>query len=391
MARIGFLTVAVPPLVSGMSTWMDRVIRSLATAHQVCLYAITHAPHEFPGGDLPYPSKVIYAPLAERAWAGETVAKAVRWLRLLPALEYRAPELVTLDLVVTDATPGVVNAGYRLRRTGQPRWLVLMGGDTFAETRGQRLAHIRHTLLAQRLARADAILVDGEDLRDTLVARGINCMRVRVVPHGIDTRRFAPDAPPEPLHAWLAEHALSLRSRLVVVHGRLAPENGTDDLPAILEHAVDTTVLVIGPGKVPETFRAGLAGRSVEVCATGCVALDVLVAALVSADVGLYPVRRAAGISRAVLEAMACGKPVVTTDTGAMRSVIHDGQNGRLVPAGNLAQLSQAVQDLLADPSARATLGQAARKTVEQRFNADRVDEQYRQVVENLLGDPTPG
>lgn len=87
-------------------------------------------------------------------------------------------------------------------------------------------------------------------------------------------------------------------------------------------------------------------------------ALDVLV--LASANEG-FPL--------VTLEAMAHGVPVVATDLGALREQIVHGENGFLVPPGDVAALANSVAALLLDPARASQMGQRARRLVEQRFD----------------------
>ena len=70
------------------------------------------------------------------------------------------------------------------------------------------------------------------------------------------------------------------------------------------------------------------------------------------------------GISNVVLEAMACGLPVVTTDAGGMREVVHDGVEGLVVPKRNPEAIADAIGRLCSDPELRSRMGAAGRASV---------------------------
>jgi glycosyltransferase involved in cell wall biosynthesis len=70
-----------------------------------------------------------------------------------------------------------------------------------------------------------------------------------------------------------------------------------------------------------------------------------------------------------VLEAMAAGLPVVSTDVGGVHEVVVDGETGRLVPPGDAAALAAALAAVSGDASLRARYGQAGRARVEERFS----------------------
>lgn len=79
------------------------------------------------------------------------------------------------------------------------------------------------------------------------------------------------------------------------------------------------------------------------------------------------------GMSNALLEAMAAGRPVVATAVGGTPEVVTDGETGLLVPAAEPARLADAIAALLADPARARRVGEAARARVERDFSASRM------------------
>jgi glycosyltransferase involved in cell wall biosynthesis len=85
------------------------------------------------------------------------------------------------------------------------------------------------------------------------------------------------------------------------------------------------------------------------------------------------------------VEAMACGKPVVSTRPGGPSETVAHGETGYLVEAGDAAGLARHVIDLLRDPALRQRMGAAGRVRVEQRFSAQAMADAYLGKVEPLL------
>ncbi len=91
------------------------------------------------------------------------------------------------------------------------------------------------------------------------------------------------------------------------------------------------------------------------------------------------------GLPATILEAMACGKPVVATAVSGHLDVINNGANGLLVPPNNPQALAESLLKLLQDDSLRHTLGQAARDTIEERFTWGAVAERTFQCYEKAI------
>jgi glycosyltransferase involved in cell wall biosynthesis len=86
-----------------------------------------------------------------------------------------------------------------------------------------------------------------------------------------------------------------------------------------------------------------------------------------------------------VLEAMACGIPVVQPDAAAFPEIVTETGSGRCVPPGDPAALARAWQALLADPAARARMGHAGRSSVEQLFSARTMAERFGHIAARFV------
>lgn len=86
------------------------------------------------------------------------------------------------------------------------------------------------------------------------------------------------------------------------------------------------------------------------------------------ADVVCLPSYRE-GLPKALIEAAACGCPIVTTDVPGCREVVRDEENGIIVPAGNVVDLARAIKRLVLDPQVRRTMGEKGRAIAEKEFS----------------------
>lgn len=195
--------------------------------------------------------------------------------------------------------------------------------------------------------------------------------RSRVIVNGIDPGRARAATP-------LARAAVGLEPGAAVLGtvARFDPIKALDVLlRAFARLGGAARLLMVGDGPEAPRLRAlarelGVDGRVVFTGARPDAArylpiMDVYVSA-----------SRREGLPLAVLEAMACGRPVVATRVPGHEDVVEDGRTGVLVPADDPAALATAVAALLADAPRRAALGAAGRLRVDDRFTRARmVDE----------------
>jgi rhamnosyl/mannosyltransferase len=244
--------------------------------------------------------------------------------------------------------------------------------------------------LRRALRRADRIVVSSPPLRERLaIAEGLGDRTV-VVPFGIGTERLRPTA-----DTTARAEAIRARYRgpLVLFVGRLVPYKGVD----VLLHALPPsagTLLVVGDGPLAaslrETVRAlGLGDR---VAFVGHVDDAELAALYHACDVLVLPStgpNEAFGLVQ--LEAMACGKPVVSTDLpSGVPWVNQHRQTGLVVPPGDAGALRAALDALLGDEALRHELGAAGRRRVEREFTRDVMAARMAALYRTLTPDEPP-
>lgn len=96
------------------------------------------------------------------------------------------------------------------------------------------------------------------------------------------------------------------------------------------------------------------------------------------------PTKYGEGLPRILIEANACGRPVITTDIAGCNEFITEGVNGFLVHPGRIDELAGAIERLL-DPDLRRKMGQAGRKRVEMSYSKEHIISQYRSVYQKMV------
>jgi glycosyltransferase involved in cell wall biosynthesis len=166
---------------------------------------------------------------------------------------------------------------------------------------------------------------------------------------------------------------LGFASRLVEQKGLV---HLLDALPAVRAAHPDVLLLVAGEGDQREMLESEVRDRGlVDVVRFLGVRLDIP-SLLKVFDLHVLP-SLWEGLPMIILESMAAGCPTVATSVGGVPTALQDGHTGRLVPPRDPHALAGAINDLLGDEARRRTLGEAARRTFDQRFTADIMARRY--------------
>ena len=241
------------------------------------------------------------------------------------------------------------------------RWL---GVPVTITLRGTEVRHARDPALAGglRAALQDAsrVFAVSDSLRRVALGLGMAPDRVRVVGNGVDLSRFQP----MPRDEARRQLGLPADAKVLVTVGALVERKGfhrvIELLPALRERHPGLTYLVVGganpEGDFSEQLRQQVQtlGLTEAVRFLGPLAPEALRVPLSAADLFVLPTRNE-GWANVLLEAMACGLPVVASDVGGNAEVVSLSVLGTVVPFGDAAALQGAVDAALRtswDPAA---------------------------------------
>ena len=208
------------------------------------------------------------------------------------------------------------------------------------------------------------IVVQNPEDRAALAALGIDVRRITVIRgSGVDINRFVPL--PEPGGSTVT---VALVSRMLRDKGVLEAAAAIRRLRA---RGLPIELLLAGPSDpdnanslTAETLRGLAAEPGIEWL--GPVA-DVRTVWR-RAAIGVLPSSYGEGVPKTLLEAAACGRPLVAADVPGCREVVRAGETGILVPPHDVHALAEAIASLAADPVRRAAMGRAGRELVECQF-----------------------
>jgi phosphatidylinositol alpha-mannosyltransferase len=176
-----------------------------------------------------------------------------------------------------------------------------------------------------------------------------------VIPNGISLEDFHPNG--------LRAGEVRQGAPQLLFLGRLDPRNGLEvvlgAMPRILERYPEATLLVAGDGPLRPYYERLARPVASRVRFLGQVHADRS-ERYATSDLYLCPTNRASfGIT--LLEAMACGTPMIVSEITGFRELVGDSGDAVLVPAGDSAAWAQAVIELIGNPACRAAMGAAGR------------------------------
>ncbi len=227
--------------------------------------------------------------------------------------------------------------------------------------------------------RADVITAVSQGVKNDLSARlRLDPRRIRVVYNPVITPEVEELAEAGASHPWIGDGV-----PLLLAAGRLVPAKGFDLLlraVARVRRRQPVRLVILGEGRE----RPRLEALASELGIADAVDLPGF-------QKNPFPYMRACtlfvlssrweGLPGVLIQAMACGAPVVAADCAAGPSeIINPDRDGELVPVADVDALAAAIARLLADPSKRRSMGEAARRTA-RRFARDPVLEAYVQAL----------
>ena len=210
------------------------------------------------------------------------------------------------------------------------------------------LAYLAHETSLRLIRRAaDLVITVNPLVRDGLLGSGFPEAMVVLNSNGVDTSFM---------------NKISPQNKIIdgVFLGRVHPSKGIDDLIAawvmVDGRRPGSKLTIIGEGnpKITQRLISEIAERNLSIEMTGYLEEEVAFSKLKSSSVFVFPSHEE-GFGIAILEAMACGVPVVAYDLPAYRQIF-DGKLIR-VPVGNVEELANQVIRLLENPEARTSLG----------------------------------
>ena len=228
-----------------------------------------------------------------------------------------------------------------------------------------------------------------EKAKEALVIEGVDPNRISVVPAGLDCERFKPAEKNEQVAKKLGISKDSIRILFV---GRLVPEKGIFDLlnafSILLKNIKNVELLIVGSGSSSMQIQISQLVENLKIGGKvkflGSIEYSNMPQIHNLADVFCLPSiptkTWAEQFGYSMVEAMACGKPVVSTSTGSIPEVVKNRTTGILVKPNDPRGLESALEELILNKQERDTFGRNAREWALNQFEANKIAAQLAKI-----------
>jgi len=237
--------------------------------------------------------------------------------------------------------------------TDFPQYIRILTEDSFLESVAWRYMHWFYGQL-------DTVYVNSEEYRQSWIRHGLNPERLKILPRGLDTELFHPARREPAFFEKFGAHNGEVRLLYV---GRISREKDLDLLAAayrrLRDEGLRIQLFVVGHGPYSEAFANSLP----EAFFTGYLRGNELATAYASADIFVFP-STTDTFGNVILEAQACGLPVVVSDSGGPKELVEDKTNGLITKSHDAEDFAHAIRALVTDSALRERMGKSARNSV---------------------------
>ena len=300
---------------------------------------------------------------------------------------------VRCQMVLSSMWTADVLAGLGAVVAGVPLRVSTVQGEHFHVDGVRGLRRIRRTMLSygfRGIYRAfDHVIAVSQSMADDLATRQglrVDRARITVIHNGIElpgSQRPSDGVTKEQL-------GVPSRAPLVMTVANFLPNKGHQWLihamPEVLARAPEAVFALVGDGperpKIARWIDQAGVGSRVRLLGSRSDACALMAVS----DVVVIPSAWAEGTPLAIMEALALGKPVVSTRLGGIPEILEDGRNGLLVPPRDSQALAKAILRLLLDPEFAAGLGKAGQQTAQTRFTDQRMVQRTQALYLQLAG-----
>jgi glycosyltransferase involved in cell wall biosynthesis len=238
--------------------------------------------------------------------------------------------------------------------TDFPQYIRILTEDSYLESVAW---HYMHWFYGQ----LDTVFVNSEEYRQSWINRGLDPVKLKIFPRGLDTELFNP-ARRDP--AFWEKYGVATNGEVRLLYvGRISREKDLDVLAnayhRLRDEGLSVQLFVVGQGPYSQALSEILP----DAVFTGYLTGVELATAYASADVFAFP-STTDTFGNVIIEAQASGVPVVVSDSGGPKELVDDKTNGLVTKSHDVGDFTRAIRALIVDPALRERMGDCARQGV---------------------------
>jgi len=301
-----------------------------------------------------------------------------------------ALRILTLSYLVKKIKPDVLNGHwapsygfYSAMTFFHPFLLTVWGSDVLLMPKRAMIAKKTAELA---LKKADLVMVDSEVQRTEAVKLGCNPGKIVSFPWAVDLNKFNSEVKGEEVRKKLAVEGNPVIFCARQHEEKYGVEYFIESIPYVVKKVPDTRFVIGGVGPLTEKYvkKVEEKGLSKYVRFVGRISHEEMPEYMAASDVYVSP-SFSNGSSATLLEAMACGKPVVVSDILGNREWVENGENGFTVPIRDPYAIASAIINLLKDNKLMSFFGRRNQEVVRKRADLQKSLALYEKVMYTLL------
>ena len=338
---------------------------------QLCRVAVHY--HVFARAESPGASTSVEGNIILHLWPSYIRSEAealLGSLRLIPWIRKLRPSVIICQCPVIGGLAATLGS----LLFGVPLLVELHGEHFFRDRKRNAKARLFQWLARPALRRAKSVRVLAAGMRESLRLTYGDAVgrKAAVIPTRVDLGVFGPAK---------SDYSIAGRLRVVTV-GSFIPLKNHLKLIESVAHLPDVELTIVGAGPLRASYEHKIHDMNIadRVRLLPWMKQEELARVLAAHDVYVHPSWTEA-LSRAILEAMAMGLPVVATSVGFVGDAITSGENGVLVEPGSRSGLTAAISALLQSASERERLGRSGHSTIVANYEANKVFADYRKLI----------
>jgi glycosyltransferase involved in cell wall biosynthesis len=251
----------------------------------------------------------------------------------------------------------------------------------------RKLPKIYKILNKYAIKKSDLLVCDGENTKKAMIGLGANPQKIRTIRYGVDVEKFKS----QKITEEFKRNFFRENSKIVISTKPLRPECDVETLikaiPKVLKEIPEARFLIVGEGEQKENLMNLTKSLKIfeMVKFTGWVSGEDIPLYFNLADVYACTSLVETGLAASTAEAMACGLPVVVSDSGDNRNWIKDGENGFVFPLKNSDTLAEKIIYLLKNPDFKVKTGKTNRELIERENNYYKEMEKMEKIYQELI------